>query len=334
MSAFPAESVERFNTVSTLPLCHDYDEMEDSPYAVEVPVIDHTALPDDEPLPHETRAYGSFDVTRMYFNKLGQSPLLSADEEKYYGRLSRKGDMEARNRLIESNLRLVVKVAKKYPNSGLSLLDLVSEGNLGLIRAVEKFEPERGFRFSTYAMWWIRQTIERALMNQTRMVRLPVPVAKELNACLKSQRRLAAVMPHTPTAEEVAKDLGKPLAQVQKLLQLNEQCTSLDLPVGHESDNMIMESLTADVISLADLLQTENVTRDLDKWIRQLSEEQSEVVARRYGLYGHEASTLEEVAAAMGIKRDRVRQIQIESLRKLKGMITSDGYTADEALCF
>lgn len=165
----------------------------------------------------------NLDVTQLYLSEIGFSPLLSAEEEVHFSRLSLKGDEKARNRMIESNLRLVVKISRRYLNRGLSLLDLIEEGNLGLIRAVEKFDPERGFRFSTYATWWIRQTIERAIMNQTRTIRLPIHIVKELNVYLRAARELTQKLDHEPSAEEIAEMLDRPVEDVKKMLSLNEK---------------------------------------------------------------------------------------------------------------
>jgi len=164
----------------------------------------------------------TYDATQMYLSEIGFSPLLTAEEEVKFARLALKGDVASRKRMIESNLRLVVKIARRYINRGLPLLDLIEEGNLGLIRAVEKFDPERGFRFSTYATWWIRQTIERAIMNQTRTIRLPIHVVKELNIYLKAARELTQSLDHEPTAEEIADLLDRPIEDVKKMLGLNE----------------------------------------------------------------------------------------------------------------
>src|SRR5690554_2297113 len=161
------------------------------------------------------------DPTQLYLNEIGFSPLLTPEEEVYFARLARKGEESGRKRMIESNLRLVVKIARRYVNRGLTLLDLIEEGNLGLIRAVEKFDPERGFRFSTYATWWIRQTIERAIMNQTRTIRLPIHVVKELNIYLRAARELTQKLDHEPTAEEIARMVDKPVADVKRMLGLN-----------------------------------------------------------------------------------------------------------------
>ncbi|MDX1467272.1 MAG: sigma-70 family RNA polymerase sigma factor, partial [Halomonas sp.] len=173
----------------------------------------------------------SLDATQIYLNEIGFSPLLTPEEEVFFGRLARKGDPLGRSRMIESNLRLVVKIARRYLNRGLTLLDLIEEGNLGLIRAVEKFDPERGFRFSTYATWWIRQTIERALMNQTRTIRLPIHVVKELNIYLRAARELTQKLDHEATAEEVADYLDKPVETVKKMMGLNERVSSVDDPM-------------------------------------------------------------------------------------------------------
>ena len=187
----------------------------------------------------------NLDATQMYLGEIGFSPLLSAEEEVYFSRRALKGDEASRKRMIVSNLRLVVKIARRYNNRGLALLDLVEEGNLGLIRAVEKFDPERGFRFSTYATWWIRQTIERAIMNQTRTIRLPIHVVKELNVYLRASRELSQKLDHEPTAEEIAESLHKPVRDVTKMLRLNERITSVDTPVGGENDKVGIVVFTA-----------------------------------------------------------------------------------------
>ena len=179
--------------------------------------------------PPESDAH--FDATRMYLSEIGFSPLLSAEEEVYYARLAQKGDESGRKRMIESNLRLVVKIARRYMNRGLALLDLIEEGNLGLIRAVEKFDPERGFRFSTYATWWIRQTIERGIMNQTRTIRLPVHIVKEINIYQRAARHLAQKLDREPTPEDVASLLDKPIDDVKSMMGLNERVASVDAPM-------------------------------------------------------------------------------------------------------
>ncbi len=193
-------------------------------------------------LPGEV-AQGDVDATRLYLNEIGFSPLLTAEEEVRFARAALAGDAAARRRMIESNLRLVVKIARRYMNRGLALLDLIEEGNLGLIRAVEKFDPERGFRFSTYATWWIRQTIERALMNQTRTIRLPIHVIKEINIYLRAARQLAQKLDREPSPEDVAQMLDRPLEDVERMLGLNERITSVDLPAERDSDRSLLDTI-------------------------------------------------------------------------------------------
>lgn len=272
----------------------------------------------------------SLDATQLYLNEIGFSPLLTADEEKYYARLALKGDEAARCRMIESNLRLVVKISRRYINRGLTLLDLIEEGNLGLIRAVEKFDPERGFRFSTYATWWIRQTVERAIMNQTRTIRLPIHVVKELNVYLRAARELTQKLDHEPSAEEIAQMLDRPPEDVKRLLGLNERVTSIDVPVGPESDRAVLETI-ADLggNDPSQLLQDNDIRESISHWLDELSDKQREVVSRRFGLRGHESSTLEEVGREIGLTRERVRQIQVEALRRLRQIMETEGLTGD-----
>ncbi|TCK18421.1 RNA polymerase RpoS-like sigma 38 subunit [Thiogranum longum] len=280
--------------------------------------------------PPETDAH--FDATRMYLNEIGFSPLLTAEEEVYYSRLAQKGDDSGRRRMIESNLRLVVKIARRYINRGLAFLDLIEEGNLGLIRAVEKFDPERGFRFSTYATWWIRQTIERGIMNQTRTIRLPIHVVKELNSYLHAARRLAQSLDHEPNAEEIAELLDKPMKDVKRLLKLNERVTSVDVPISKDSDSgkTLIDSIPDESnTDPSELLQDEDVLANLETWIAQLSDKQREVVERRFGLHGYKISTLEEVGNEIGVTRERVRQIQMDALKRLREILESEGFSSD-----
>ncbi len=277
----------------------------------------------------EEEYHKNLDATQLYLNEIGFSPLLSAEEEVYFSRLALKGDEAARKRMIESNLRLVVKIARRYVNRGLALLDLIEEGNLGLIRAVEKFDPERGFRFSTYATWWIRQTIERAIMNQTRTIRLPIHVVKELNVYLRASRELSQKLDHEPTPEEIANLLDKPVEDVEKMLALNERVTSMDVSVGPSSDKAVVDTVPDQHVSdPVELLQDSDLSASLNEWLDELCEKQREVVARRFGLRGHETSTLEEVGREIGLTRERVRQIQVEALRRLRDILQKQGLDA------
>ena len=268
----------------------------------------------------------TLDATQLYLSEIGYSPLLTAEEEVYFARRALKGCEASRKRMIVSNLRLVVKIARRYNNRGLALLDLIEEGNLGLIRAVEKFDPERGFRFSTYATWWIRQTIERAIMNQTRTIRLPIHVVKELNVYLRAARELAQELDHEPTAEDIALHLDKPIDEVSKMLRLNERISSVDTPIGGENDKALLDILADDnESSPEDELQDSNIKQNIVSWLQELNVKQREVLARRFGLMGYEPSTLEDVGAEIGLTRERVRQIQVEGLRRLKDMLSSQG---------
>jgi RNA polymerase nonessential primary-like sigma factor len=276
----------------------------------------------------QIRSDSGFDATRVYLNELSRSQLLTADQEKYYGKHALKGDREARRIMIESNLRLVVKISRRYLNRGLPLLDLIEEGNLGLIRAVEKFDPERGFRFSTYATWWIRQTIERAIMNQTRTIRLPIHIVKEMNTYLKAQRHLAQLLDHEPSAEDVARHLDKPVSKVEKMLKLNERVTSIDIPGSKDFDQPLVDSLSDDEsASPSEQLQEDGMKQNVATWVFQLPEKQREVICRRYGLCGYEDSTLEEVAQELNVTRERVRQIQMDGLKRLKEILEVNGYS-------
>jgi RNA polymerase nonessential primary-like sigma factor len=268
----------------------------------------------------------NLDATQLYLGEIGFSPLLSAEEEVYFSRRALKGDEASRKRMIVSNLRLVVKIARRYNNRGLALLDLIEEGNLGLIRAVEKFDPERGFRFSTYATWWIRQTIERAIMNQTRTIRLPIHVVKELNVYLRAARELSQKLDHEATAEEIAQSLDKPVHDVTKMLRLNERITSVDTPIGGENDKVLLDVIADDKgHGPEEDLQDSDIKLNIIKWLEDLNSKQREVLARRFGLLGYEPSTLEDVGIEIGLTRERVRQIQVEALRRLRDMLGHKG---------
>lgn len=271
-----------------------------------------------------------FDATRLYLREIGIAKLLTAEEEVAFARAAQKGDEKARQRMIESNLRLVVKIARRYLNRGLALLDLIEEGNLGLIRAVEKFDPERGFRFSTYATWWIRQTIERAIMNQTRTIRLPIHVVKEINVFLRAARKLTQELDHEPSPEEIAALLDRPLDEVKRMLGFNERVTSVDTPFGKDADKPLLETLAdSNARDPSDALQVDGVNAHLDEWLSRLNDKQREVVERRFGLHGHDHSTLEEVAAELGVTRERVRQIQIDALKRLRAILEQQGFSVD-----
>lgn len=270
------------------------------------------------------------DVTQIYLNEIGANPLLTPEQELSYSRLVRQGDQAARQKMIEHNLRLVVNIAKHYLNRGMPLLDLVEEGNLGLIHALDKFDPERGFRFSTYATWWIRQNIERAIMNQSRIIRLPVHVVKELNSVLRAMRRLEAVSARETGVEEIAQLLDKPVEEVRQVLALNEHVASLDAPLDIDPSLSIGESLADDMAETPETqIQNSEVEHLVTEWIGMLSEKQRKVIEYRYGLNGHEMATLEELAEHLSLTRERVRQIQIEALAQLRRILKRHGVSRD-----
>lgn len=272
----------------------------------------------------------NIDATQLYLSEIGSSPLLSAEEEIYFSRLALKGDQASRQRMIESNLRLVVKISRRYNNRGLPLLDLIEEGNLGLIRAVEKFDPERGFRFSTYATWWIRQTIERAIMNQTRTIRLPIHVVKELNIYLRASRELVQKLDHEPTADDIANYLGVAVEGVTKMLRLNERIASVDTPFSGDTDKVLLDIISDEDCSGPETdLQSEDMSNNIVNWLNELNSKQREVLARRFGLLGYEAETLENVGLEIGLTRERVRQIQVEGLKRLRDILSQQNLSIE-----
>ena len=293
-------------------------------------LVNDAELENDDAIFSQDDQPKNLDATQLYLGEIGFSPLLTAEEEVYFARRSLKGCEASRKRMIVSNLRLVVKIARRYNNRGLALLDLIEEGNLGLIRAVEKFDPERGFRFSTYATWWIRQTIERAIMNQTRTIRLPIHVVKELNVYLRASRELSQKLDHEPTAEEIALALDKPVEDVTKMLRLNERITSVDTPIGGENDKALLDIIADEKeFSPEESLQDSDIKSNIVTWLEELNPKQREVLARRFGLMGYEPSTLEDVGAEIGLTRERVRQIQVEALRRLRDMLGHQGLSLE-----
>jgi RNA polymerase nonessential primary-like sigma factor len=273
------------------------------------------------------------DVTQRYLDEMGAKPLFTAQEEHEWACRARAGEFIARQKMIEHNLRLVVTNAKHYLNRGIPLLDLIEEGNLGLIHAIEKFDPSRGFRFSTYATWWIRQSIERALMNQSRTIRLPVHVIKEINLILRAIRHLELANGRGVSLEHVAHLIDRPLADIQRAIDLNEHIASIDVPLEIDSEQTIADTLVDD--NAADpegARQTSEVADLVNAWVARLPERQRLVLERRYGLRGAEISRLEDIASDLGLTRERVRQIQFEALDQLRQIIKQGGGSSDNLI--
>jgi RNA polymerase nonessential primary-like sigma factor len=277
------------------------------------------------------RPAASHDATRQYLNEIGVSNLLTAEEEISIARRIQVGDAAARQRMIESNLRLVVNIARRYVNRGLPLLDLIEEGNLGLIHAVKKFDPERGFRFSTYATWWIRQTIERAIMNQARTVRLPIHVIKDINSCLRASHRLSQKNADAPNSADIARETGKDVATVDRLLMLHNRVTVRAQGAGDEPG--ILDSLKAHRDAEPPQCAQRAAVNDIvDRWVFELGDKQREVLERRFGLHGYRRLTLEEIGREIGVTRERVRQIQLDALRKLRTLMERAGISGESVL--
>lgn len=291
------------------------------------------------PCPHDavssaaTVAARSHDATRIYLSEIGVATLLTGDEEKQLARSALKGDAEARRRLIESNLRLVVSIARHYVNRGLPLLDLIEEGNLGLIHAVDKFDPERGFRFSTYGTWWIRHSIERAIMNQAGAVRLPIHVIKEINGCLRAARRIRQQQDSAPKAAEIAAYLQRNVADVERLLALHNRVTIRASTSARDADlgpvGLLRARSGSEPLRCA---QKDRARQIVDHWVCELGDKQRAVVERRFGLHGHSRATLEQIGVEIGVTRERVRQIQLDALKNLRKMMESHGISGDVIL--
>ena len=274
----------------------------------------------------DTSKSETVDLIEQYYRDIRRAPLLTKEQEIEYARQFRDGSHQARQIMIQSNLRLVVKIAKRYIKSGIPILDLIEEGNLGLMRAVEKFDPDKGFRFSTYGAWWIQQTIERAIMNQSRTVRVPIHVVKKMNACLRTSRELTKSMDHEPSATEIAQAMKRTPEEIELMLTLNERNISIDSPVAEGFDRSLIE-LIPDPLDEDPLEKFSkwDIQENLHRWLDSLSPKLKEIVVRRYGLQGHHATTLDQTGLEIGLTRERVRQLQTEALKQLRKLIDNDG---------
>ncbi len=259
------------------------------------------------------------DPVRMYLKEIGKVPLLTAEEEVALAKRIERKDMEAKRRLIEANLRLVVSIAKRYVGRGMLFLDLIQEGNLGLIRAVEKFDYRKGYKFSTYATWWIRQAITRAIADQARTIRIPVHMVETINKLIRVQRQLLQEMNCEPTPEQIAQEMGTTPQKVREILKISQEPVSLETPIGEEEDSQLGdfiedEDATMPVEAVSEIMQKE----ELNAVLNQLTHRERKVIELRFGLKGEHPRTLEEVGQRFGVTRERIRQIEAKTLAKLK----------------
>ena len=258
------------------------------------------------------------DSVRMYLKEIGKIPLLNAEQERDLAQKMQDGDREAKNTLVESNLRLVVSIAKKYMNRGLSLLDLIQEGNIGLIKAVDKFDYSKGFKFSTYATWWIRQAITRAIADQARTIRIPVHMVETINKLTRVQRQLIQDLGREPTIDELAEKMNMPADKIRDIQRISQDPVSIDKPVGEEEDSHLVDFIPSDeYVSPDDEVSRELLKEDLIKVLDLLTEREAKVIRLRFGLDDDKQRTLEEVGRSLGVTRERIRQIEAKSIRKL-----------------
>ena len=299
-----------------------HQELDDSDKASELATLSGSTSPD-----HRVPV----NVLSMYLPDIGFSPLLTAKEELVLAEKVKLGDTKARLKMIESNLRLVVSIAKRYLSGGMELLDLIEEGNLGLMHAVEKFDPKLGFRFSTYATWWIRQSIERAIMNQNRLVRLPVHVVQGLQRYRKCITSLSKTLNRDPKTQEIAQAMNLGVEEVEHLSTLDKGQLSIDAHLSDEGEGSVFADLMVDEnnIDPAKQMQSEAMICMVDAWLSKLDALQSEIISRRFGLRGYEKDTLEAISQVMQINREKVRQVQNTGLRKLREILCEQGFLQD-----
>ena len=268
------------------------------------------------------------DVIQLYLRDISAKPLLTKTEEKLYSRKALTGDVNAKNIMIESNLRLVVNIAKHYRGSSIQLSDLIDEGNIGLMTAVNKFDPEKGFRFSTYATWWIKQTIERAIHNQSRTIRLPVHVSKEINTIVRTHKHLLNTQNKEPNNEDVAEKLERSVDDISTLLSYDIPIISYDQTITDDANSQSLAVFLTDdkALNPDSYLNEMDIKQVTSSMLNSLSSRDKEIICRRFGLLGHEPQTLQEVAAEVGLTRERIRQLQVISLKKLRNYLKRDNY--------
>ncbi len=308
------------------------DDMEPDFSEFTEPELDDKDLKTDK----KTFEYASEDleVFRIYLNEISDFPILSREEEIEIAKLIKSGDKEAFDYMVNCNLRLVISIAKKYVNRGMTLTDIVEEGNVGLLKAVEKFDHRKGFKFSTYATWWIRQAIERALINQTRMVRIPVHMTENINKVLKQKALLQQKMGREPTLLELSTACKMSFSALKKVFDAMKQDTSLDMPIGDDENSNLHEIIPDEICGLDPYLhvESESKKRLVMQWMECLTENEKIIITRRYGLSGEEPETLESIGNDFGITRERVRQIEKRVIAKLKNLVKTKKLKKEELL--
>lgn len=305
-------------------------------------VLDHEALADEEKHEidevveteeYEPEASSGLDAVKSYLKEIRKSRLLTFEEEQALAKKIAKGDQKARQKMIEANLRLVVSIGKRYINRGLPFSDIIEEGNIGLIKAVEKFNYKRGFKFSTYGSWWIRQSIERAIINQSKLIRLPVHVVEKINHYMVVLEDLMQVLGREPTTQEIAKKLGTSEREVVNLQQLIRKSYSLESPIAHGHETSLKD-IIEDTSRISPSKSAEGIKRreEILDWLKTLKDNEQEVIRLRFGLDGGEPQTLEEIGKIFGLTRERVRQIESSALTKLRAIITKKTIRPEEIL--
>jgi len=296
---------------------------------------EHKRLPHEQPLVEEEikgapkldlTVEPSLDSLRLYLREIGKVPLLTADQEVYLAKRIERGDMAAKTQMIEANLRLVVSIAKGYLGRGLSFLDLIQEGSLGLIRAVEKFDYRKGYKFSTYATWWIRQAVTRAIADKARTIRIPVHMVEKLNKVVHIERQLVQRLGREPRPEEIAEELEMTTEEVREILRMAQHPVSLEKPIGEEEDSELGDFVEDENIETPDEAASLTLRRsDIENALNALPERERQVIELRFGLTGGQPCTLEEVGKAFGVTRERIRQIENNTLKKLESLPEAQG---------
>lgn len=297
------------------------DMMGEEPYSEEIEEKDEVERKNSSEADESASGRG-LDAIKYYLKEIRKTPLLNFEQEQELAKRIAQGDQDARARMIEANLRLVVAIGKKYINRGLQFSDIIEEGNLGLIRAVEKFQHERGFKFSTYASWWIKQSIERAIVNQTRTIRLPVHIAEIVNSYMRATRQLTQSLGRDPQIEEIAKKMGKTVEKVRSISQVVRETYSLDMLIGDQEEDTLKDILQdTNALSPASLSDDKRRREHIDEWLAKLTISERKVVEMRFGLVDGEPQTLDSIGKEFHITRERVRQIETQALKKLRDIM-------------